>query len=198
MAAALAEGVCQLLLCVAELLHQQSIGPGFFERIEVGALDVLDEGDFQRLAVAQFADEHGYVMNAGPLGGAPAAFAGHDFVLAASQRPDDDGLEQSLVADRACQILEITLGEVLARIVGTRLQQVNGHVAQGAHVLHYRFFAGVIADQCGQSAAKSLLGGAGHVHLVLLSGSGQSLRGGIVQAARSSRSRRMISEASRI
>ena len=162
----------QLLLGVAELLEQQAIGARLFQRIEVGALDVLDQGDFQRLAIRQFADENRNVMNAGALRGAPAPLARDDFIFSIGERAHDDGLQQALVADRLGKFVEIRFGEMLARIVGAGLQQLDRHVAQRADILHHRFFAGVVADQRGQPAAQPLLRGACHVHVSSLLSSG--------------------------
>ena len=69
-----------LLLGAAETVHQLLIGRRLFDRIEVGALDILDDGDFQRLGVGQLAHHHRHVMQLGHLGRAPAALARHDLV----------------------------------------------------------------------------------------------------------------------
>jgi hypothetical protein len=42
---------------VAELVEQAAIGDRLFERVEVGALQVLDEGRFERFAIGEVADE---------------------------------------------------------------------------------------------------------------------------------------------
>ena len=93
MAAALADGFGELLLRIGELPEELRIGARLFKRIEVRALDVFDERDFERFAVAEFADEHRDVMHAGALRGAPAPFARDDLVVAALALAHDERLQ---------------------------------------------------------------------------------------------------------
>ena len=52
MAAALADDLGDVFLAAFELLGQRMIALRLFQRVEVLALDVFDDGDFQRVAVA--------------------------------------------------------------------------------------------------------------------------------------------------
>ena len=147
MAAALADRISELLLRIAELIHQLLIGARFFQRIEVGALDILDQRDLQRLAVGKIADQHRHLVHAGALSRAPAPFAGDDFELAIAALAHHQRLQQTLVADRAGQIFEITVGEMLARIIRIGMQELDRNMAQRACILDDRFFRRVIADE---------------------------------------------------
>ncbi len=49
---------------------------------KVDALDVLDQGDFQLFQLLVAADDGRDFFEAGQLGGAPAAFAGYQYVRA--------------------------------------------------------------------------------------------------------------------
>ena len=102
-------------------------------------------------------------MDAGALRGAPAALARHDLVFAVGPRPHHDGLQQALLANRVGKIVEIGVGKMLARIVGTGMDQFDRHMAQAADVLDHRRLGGVVPDQCGKAAAQSFLLGLHHV-----------------------------------
>src|SRR5437016_535461 len=119
MTATLANRIGELLLGVVELLEKLRIGPCFFKRIEIGALDILDERDFQGLAIREFTNEHGQFMDAGPLGSAPAAFTGDDFIFALASWPDNERLQKTLFPDGFRQLVELVVKEALARIIGT-------------------------------------------------------------------------------
>ena len=79
-AAALADDAGDVGVGVAVIGGELRVAVGLFERVEIGALDVLDDGDFERLAVAGLDDEDRDFVQAGALGGAPAPFAGDDLV----------------------------------------------------------------------------------------------------------------------
>ena len=72
MGAALAHFPCHVFLGAVELGDQLFVGRALFHRIQVGALDILDDGQFQRLVVRQLAHHHRHVMQLGQLGGTPA------------------------------------------------------------------------------------------------------------------------------
>ena len=92
-AAALADDLGQLLLGVAEALDQVAVAGRLLDGVEIGALHVLDDGELERLLIAQIAHDHRHLMQAGPLRRAPAPFAGDDLVAAAlAIRARDDRL----------------------------------------------------------------------------------------------------------
>ncbi len=45
-----------------------------FDRVEVLALDILDQRDLERLRIVEVADDDGHLMQPGPLRRTPAAF----------------------------------------------------------------------------------------------------------------------------
>ena len=79
--AGLADAGGDLLLGQAELLLQGGVGLGLFQRVQVAALEVLDQGQLEQLAVVGHlrARPRG-PLQARPAGGAPAALAGDDRV----------------------------------------------------------------------------------------------------------------------
>ena len=108
MAAALADGAGQILLRVLELLHQAAIALRLFQRSQILALDVLDQRDFQRLAVAEIADDDRNLVQAGDLRGSPAALAGDQLVgvRVLAVAADQQGLQDALVADGVDEALD--------------------------------------------------------------------------------------------
>ena len=67
-----------------------------FQRVQVLALDVLDQGHFQCGLVRHVADQHGYTRQAGQLASTPAAFAGNDLVAPARYATRQYRLHQTL------------------------------------------------------------------------------------------------------
>ena len=51
-----------------------------FDRVQVLALDVFDEREFEHLRIGDILDDHGDLRNPGKFCGAPAAFSGDDLV----------------------------------------------------------------------------------------------------------------------
>ena len=91
----------------AEFVDQPLQPLGFFQRIEVFALDVLDQRHGQRLLIRNVADENRYFGQVGLLGGPPTAFAGDDLVAFGARCLVDgahqDGLHDALGLDRSRQ-----------------------------------------------------------------------------------------------
>ena len=80
--AVLADGVGDLLLGQVEFVDQPAIRVRLFDRIEVFALEILDERDGEQPVVGNIADDDRDFEQAGALRRAPAAFAGDDLVAA--------------------------------------------------------------------------------------------------------------------
>ena len=156
MAATLAHFLGHILLGAVEAVDQLLIGHAFLDGVEVGALHILDDGDFQRLAIRQLAHHHRHVMQLGHLGSAPATLARHDLIAVGADGPHQDGRQHAFLADGIRQVGQRLLGKRLARLEAARLQERHG---QGARVLfRYRLAAnggGFIADQRRQPASQS-------------------------------------------
>ncbi len=91
---------------------------GYFDGIEVLALDVLDEGDLEEAVVGDVLDGNGNIGDAGEACGTPAAFAG-DELVAAVPWADDEGLNDAVGADGVGKFLEalrLEYGSWLKRI----------------------------------------------------------------------------------
>ena len=128
MAARLAERGRDILLAVVELPNKAPVGTGFLQRVQIAALKVLDERDFDTLGLAQVADHRRQFVEASPLRRPPATFAGDDLVgrAAVVARPHHQRLDDALLADRGGQALDLGLVEVLARLIGMGSQVLDG------------------------------------------------------------------------
>ena len=89
MAAALVDQLGDVGLGQAFVFGQAVIGPGFFDRIEVFALEVFDQGQRGHLALAQIADNRWNFMKLRTLGGPPAALPGDQTPASRTIRGDD-------------------------------------------------------------------------------------------------------------
>ena len=103
-----------------------------FERIQVLALDVLDERDRDGGFVRDAPDDCGNVAEARDLRRAPAALAGDDLVAlrlavdaARVERAHDDRLDDALRLDGIRQLLQRFLPHVDARLVLAALEQIE-------------------------------------------------------------------------
>ena len=103
MAAAFADHFGDVVLAVAEIFHQRPIAFRLFERIEVGALHVLDDRELQRFLVSRLDDDDRHFVQAGTLRRAPAPLAGDDLegVRRAANRPRHDRLNDAALAQRS-------------------------------------------------------------------------------------------------
>ncbi len=85
-ATALADDASEIALRISELGAELLIAHRLFERIEIGALDVLDHRDLERCSLIRFDQDDGHVVHVGALRRAPAAFSRNDFVSVGDAR----------------------------------------------------------------------------------------------------------------
>jgi hypothetical protein len=104
-----------------ELVDEALKARGFFERIEVFTLNILDQRHGQGCVVGNFADLNRHFGQTGDLAGAPAALAGDDLVAAIGYRPHEDRLHYALGADRGGQLFERAWVHAGARLIFSRL-----------------------------------------------------------------------------
>ena len=137
MAAALADDLGDVFLAVVEFVHQRAIAFGLFERIEIGALHVFDDGNLQRFGIGRFDDDDGHFVQAGALRRAPAPFAGDDLVGVgrAAHRPRDDRLNDAALAQRGDELVKFGIGKNAPRIARVRPQRAGRQPALAARPL---------------------------------------------------------------
>ena len=99
--AALTNDFGQIRLRIGIFIRQLFVAERFFNRIEIGALNVFNDRDFKRFLVAGLDDKDRNVMKRRTLRGQPPAFTGDDFIdiVHAGDRPDEDRLDNALFAD---------------------------------------------------------------------------------------------------
>src|SRR4051794_12405079 len=138
MAAALADRIGEACLTAPELAHQAAIGLGFFERREIGALQILDQRDLDHLGIAEAPDKDRNLVQPDALRRPPAALAGDQLVLRAFlraailHRAHQKRLHDPLAADRLRQPLQLLLGEVTARLERRGTDRLDRHRADAA------------------------------------------------------------------
>ena len=153
---ALADDLGDLVLAVVELLGERLIAARLFERIEIGALHVLDDGKLERLAIADFEQQHRHIVQARALRRAPASLAGDDLVLIhrAAHRAHQDRLDDAALADRCRELVKLGVRKRAPRIARVRLHELDRHAALVALTLQHLRFVADVADQCRQSTAE--------------------------------------------
>src|SRR5579885_697790 len=156
MAAALADGLGEALLRVAELLHEPAVALGFLERAQILALDVLDEGDFERFAVLEFADDDRDFVELCHLRRAPAPLAGDDLVGVRRLRmaPHEKRLQHALLADRLGERLQRLLVEALARLEAAGPHEIDRHRLRLAQAVERCVILALFAEQGREAAAE--------------------------------------------
>src|SRR5436853_633346 len=115
MAARLVDEPAKLLLGMGIIDNEPLIGLRLLDCVEVLALDILDQRDFERLLVAEFADDRGNFMEPSALRRAPAPLAGDD-LEAVAVRTDDDRLDQAARLDRGGELEQALLRAAAARL----------------------------------------------------------------------------------
>jgi hypothetical protein len=120
----------------AELADEPVERPRFLERVQVLALDVLDERHRDGGFIGHAPDDGGHGLEARDLGRAPPAFARDDLVAlrlarcGTVHRTHDDGLHDALRLDRRRQLFQGFLAHVHARLVFAPLQQIDREIGQ--------------------------------------------------------------------
>lgn len=88
-----------------EVFGEAHVTLGFFDGIEVLALQVLNEGHFEDLPVARWSLNDGDGFQSQEFGGPPASLAGDEFHLAIDL-PDDERLDNAELLDGLLQFVE--------------------------------------------------------------------------------------------
>ena len=156
MAAAFANLLGNIFLGAPEFLDQVLISRCLFYGVEIGALDVFDDGDFQRLVVGQFAHHHRHIVQFGELSGAPAALARHDLIAVRADGPDQDGRQYTHFLDRGREVGQRLLIKGLAGLVAPRCQKRDRQRARIFFAYGLALHGGnFIADQRRESAPQT-------------------------------------------
>src|SRR4030095_7345874 len=104
MAARLAHQLADHFLAVPITVDQPPIGFRLFNRVQILALDVLDQRDLGPRFLVEFANYRWNLMQLSSLRGSPPALASDQFI-AISHRSDQDRLKYAPLHTRPCQPL---------------------------------------------------------------------------------------------
>ena len=148
----------QLLVRGPELVEQLLVGSALLERVELLAVQVLQERVAQHRVVGGVAHDRGDRPGAGYLRGAPAALAHDQLVGLRTELAHDDRLQQPDLGDAVHQLAERRLVEVLPRLQRVRHDLVQWQLGEAGaeHRLRgCRRVGGRRRDQGAQSATET-------------------------------------------
>src|SRR5439155_14645234 len=126
----------ELFLRQAMLLDQPLVRLRLLDRVEVLALDVLDQRQLEGLLLRDLPDHHRQLAQAGPLRRPPPPLAGDQHV-AVVRAADDERQEHAFAADRLGQLLDVAFVEVAAGLVPVGPDLLDAEV-QHAFALGWR------------------------------------------------------------
>src|SRR5262245_35061489 len=118
-----------LLVGEAEVLDELLVGAGLLERVQLLALEVLDQRLLEGRAVVGLAHERGNGLEPDPAGGPPAALP-RDHLVAVAHGPDQHRLEHTHLADRVGQRAEALLVELVSRLESIGLDRGDGDLLE--------------------------------------------------------------------
>ena len=127
--AALADFARDVFLLEFEFVGQPRVGLSFFDRIQIGALQVFHQRKLKHFEVGRLTDDDGNFFQSGLTRGAPATFA-RDELEETANLADNERLDDAVLADGIDQ-----LGEQFGSEIGTRLQRA-GHDPRERDALH--------------------------------------------------------------
>ena len=125
-----------IFLAEMEFLGEASEGFGFFDGVEVFALEIFDEGEFEDFLIGSFANDEGGFGEARALGGAPASFSGNEFEEIAAFA-GDEGLDDAVFFDGENEFVEMFVAED-----GARLERGSDDAVEGNDLEPFAIFDG--------------------------------------------------------
>ena len=125
-----------IFLAEMEFLGEASEGFGFFDGVEVFALEIFDEGEFEDFLIGSFANDEGGFGEARALGGTPASFSGNEFEEIAAFA-GDEGLDDAVFFDGENEFVEMFVAED-----GARLERGSDDAVEGNDLEPFAIFDG--------------------------------------------------------
>jgi hypothetical protein len=121
-----------LVVRQVEFLDEPRHRARLVDRIQILALQVLDQRDGQRRLVVELSNHHGHGREARNSRGAPAALAGDDLVrsraaarLLDRHASDDQRLQHALLADRFRELGQALLSQMQARLIAPGPKRID-------------------------------------------------------------------------
>src|SRR6185437_2817265 len=156
---ALAGDACDFFLRMIELADKALIAARFLDRIEILALHIFDQRDFERLAVRGLAHQHRHFGELRRRRRAPAPLPGENLELAGTlgMRPYQERLEHALHADRFRQGFDLLVIEMPPRLETAAMEMLDRHGAPARRCLRTRRDRSflVVAEQSRESATQA-------------------------------------------
>src|ERR1700729_2137009 len=130
-APAFADHAGDVAVRIAVVGAKMGVSRSLFERIEVRALHILDDGDLERFAVPRLNDDDGNLMETRPLRRSPAALASDDFVSVGDARDgaNDNRLDDPALLDGSGEFIELRIVEPFSRVAWIGAQELDGRLA---------------------------------------------------------------------
>ena len=158
--AGLADTAGDLVLFEGEFLGKAHVAFGFFHGIEVLALEVLDEGHLEHIAVGGLTLDDGHGGESEFAGSTPAAFAGDELELAI-HGAHDERLDDAVLADGLDEVVQRGFAELEAWLQGTGHHHVERDIAHALEILRRdrrveRGCGCAFADECAESFSECL------------------------------------------
>ena len=134
MAAAFTDDASDVGMRIAMDVAQLGVARPFLERVEVGALHIFDDGDFERLPIVGLDDENRDFVLSGPLRRPPAPFAGDDFIGVVDPRDgaDHHRLDHAALPDRVGEFIEFGVVKPPAGVARVRAQELDRRLSDPA------------------------------------------------------------------
>jgi hypothetical protein len=114
----------ELLLRELKLVAQALEGACLLNRVQVFALEVFDQGHFDRQFFGNLAQDYRDTLLGRPLRGAPATFPGNE-LIAKADAPDEERLDNATRTNRLRELLKRLLAKTRARLIGARIDEVD-------------------------------------------------------------------------
>ena len=109
---------------------------GLFKRVEVFALNVLNQGHGRRRLIGHIANQNWHLVQTRQSRCAETSFPRNDFILACigaiTQLANQDGLHDALSLDGLCQLIKSTLVHSCSRLVHAWHQLAQSQSAGGS------------------------------------------------------------------
>ena len=120
----------ELLVGAAEVVEQLGVGGRLLQRVQLLAMQVLQQRVAQHRLVGGLANDGRDLGELGELGRPPAALTHDELVVLAAERAHDDRLQQPDLADAGGELLQRLLVEVLPGLAAVRGDPGHGDHAQ--------------------------------------------------------------------
>ena len=114
-----------VVLGQAEIAMEPFVRAGLLDRIEVLALEVLDQREFEHLSIARLANDGRGLGELKLTRGAPPTLTGDQFVFVADLS-DDQRLDDATLTNAFDQLLQVLAAKLLPRLKGARRDLVQG------------------------------------------------------------------------